>query len=134
MASTRAISTVLDTWAAAVVSGRPSAEDWPSLFPMGRIIEEGLTGAAIRPPYGSRPLRPTLPPSYYVVERILAGLKPRSRLVIGAEHGLLNGRVPPRSTQAQRAAIIGLSKRQYRSRLVEVRGRVRAELDRKWQT
>ena len=65
-----------------------------------------------------------------MVERILAGLKSCSCLVVSTEHGLLNGRNPPRSTQPQRSTVLGLSKRQYRSRPVAVRTRVGVQLAR----
>lgn len=104
---------------------------WPRVATIGRLMEEGPTGAAIRPAPGPRTLRVRVHGWYWCVERVLAGLGPGHRLIASAEAGLLNGKIRPNAGMAERAAVLGVSRHAYRKHLRVLRRHVRWELDRR---
>ncbi len=103
---------------------------WPRISTMGRVLEEGPIGAAIRPAPGSRTLRVRVHGHYWAVERVLAGLGHRHRLIASVEAGLLNGRIRPNACLAERAQALGISRHAYRQGLRALRRHVGWELDR----
>ena len=85
---------------------------WPRVSTVGRIVDEWLVGAAIRPAPGPRVPRIYLPRQYWAVQRVLSLPDDADSDAIEAKfkNGVLKLRIPKHPARASSARVVEIER------------------------